>query len=120
MLLRNENVIGVVGRDREDGNRVVRERRDEGEQNSGLRERERAFELEADPARRRGELFRDVVGGTHDGEFFGSSADRGEGGRRGPSGDGGFGRLAHDGIEARELAEFEGAGLGRPGSHIWG
>ena len=52
MLLGDENVVSVEGGDGKDRDVVVRQRRDEGEQDSGLGEREWAFEFEADPARR--------------------------------------------------------------------
>src|ERR1700722_12104028 len=48
--LLNEYVVGVVGRDGEDGNAITRERLDKRQQYSGQREREWALELEADPA----------------------------------------------------------------------
>jgi hypothetical protein len=35
-ILLHENIIRIVGRNREDGDGVIRQRRDEGEQNSGL------------------------------------------------------------------------------------
>ena len=53
VLFLDQDVIRVVGRDGEDGDAVCRERLDEGEQDSGLRKRERAFEFQADPAVRR-------------------------------------------------------------------
>src|ERR1022692_3149362 len=47
----HQNVIRVKSRDGEDGDAVARQRLDEGEQDSCLGEGERAFQLQADPAR---------------------------------------------------------------------
>ena len=92
VFLRDENVVGVVSRNGEDGDAVVRQRLDEGEQHSGLRERERAFELEADPARAGIDTFRDVFGRANDRKLFWGAGDGGEIAIRGPVEDGPVGR----------------------------
>ena len=103
----DQHVIRVVGGDGEDRDAVVGERFDERKQDSGLRERERAFELEADPAVRGLHIRGKVVRRADDGEFVGGAGDRGEVAFRGPVGDGSAGSEADDGVAAGEPAEFE-------------
>src|SRR5580658_10008571 len=50
-LLLHQNIIRVICRNREERNTVIRQRPDEREQHSGLRERKRAVELKTNPAR---------------------------------------------------------------------
>ena len=70
-----QHVVCIVGRDGEDGHTILRERFDEGEQYSGLREGERAFEFQANPGRAGIGVLRDVRGGTNDREFVSRAGD---------------------------------------------
>ena len=74
----DQHVVGVESRNGEDWNGVVRQRLDEGKQHSGLREGERAFEFQADPAVGRVNIRRKIGGGADDGEFVGGAGDGGE------------------------------------------
>lgn len=104
----DEDVIGVVSADGEDGDAVAGKRLDEREQDSGLRKQEWTFELEARPARAGGDIFRNIAGGADDGKFVGGAGDRSELAARGPGGDGCVRGEAEDGVGAAELAELEG------------
>ena len=114
VLFLDENVVGVVSADGEDGDAVARERLDEGQQDSSLRKQEWAFELQAGPARAGGDIFGNVAGGADDGKFVGGAGDGDELAGGSPGGDGCVGGEAEDGVGAGELAEFE---LGR-GCHF--
>jgi hypothetical protein len=109
----DEDIVGVVGADGEDGDTVAGKRLDEGEQDSGLRKQEWAFELEARPAWTGGDIFGKNAGWADDGEFVGGAGDGGEVASD-PVGRGSIGGEAEDGVGAGESAEFE-AGVWRGG-----
>jgi hypothetical protein len=107
VLFRDENIVGVVSANGEDGDAVSGEWLDEGQQDSSLRKQEWAFELKAHPARTGRDIFWNVAGGADDGEFVDSARDRSELAARGPGGDRRVRGEAEDGVGAAELAEFE-------------
>lgn len=107
MFLRDKNVISVEGRDGEDGNAVLRERLDEGEEDPSLRKGKWAFEFEADPKQCGKVIFRDIFCRADDGKFIGCAGDGGESALCRPSGNRGIGRLAKDYEEAGEFSIFK-------------
>ncbi len=77
-LLLDQHVVRIVGRDGEDGHAIVREWFDEGKQNSSLREGERTFKFQANPALAGIDDLWEVRGGTDNREFISGAGDRGE------------------------------------------
>src|SRR5579862_1296430 len=78
VVLGNENVVGFVSRNCEDRDIVCRERFNERQEHSSLRERKRAFELEANPMRPRLVFFRNVPARANNREFVSRASDRSE------------------------------------------
>ncbi len=78
MLCFNQDVVRVKGRNRKNGHTVLSQGIDKGRQNSGLREGEWAFELEASPQTFTFRVARSLVGATNNRQLVTGSSDRGE------------------------------------------
>lgn len=106
ILLHDQNVIRVVGRDREDGYAIRRDRFDEGEQHSGLRKGKWAFEFQANPAGAGIDTVRNVLCRTNDGKFFRAARDRRKVAVSRPLGNGCIWRHTNNRVRAGKQAEF--------------
>src|SRR5208282_4053181 len=103
----HENIIRVVSRNGKDRNSAIRQRLDDREQHSGLRERKWSFEFQADPAGAGIDISRHVVGRADDGEFVVGARDGSEFPLRSPVGDWRGWSKTDNCVASRKLAELE-------------
>jgi hypothetical protein len=106
-LFQDQHVIRVIGRDGEDGNSVRRERLNERQQYSCLRERKRSLEFEADPAMWGLNVCGKIFSCADDGKFVRGTRDRCESALLGPIGNRRVGCEAHDGVVTGKAAKLE-------------
>ena len=78
VLFLDQDVVGVERGDGEYRNAALGQGIEKRSQDSGQRECEWAFQLEAGPRRFTFCVLRSLIGGADDGEFFGGSRDGGE------------------------------------------
>src|ERR1700757_2532544 len=103
----DQNVICIIGRDREDRDAIRRQRLNERQQHTSLRERKRPFELQANPTMRRRNIVRKILSLTHNRQLVACPRDRSELARRSPFGNGAIPRKPHDSISPTQPPKFE-------------
>src|SRR5215472_4545389 len=87
-VILDQNVVGVEGRDGEDGNRTIGKRLNERSKNACLRKRKWSFQLEASPVILVLNVSRNLRGEADDRYLVSSTSNRKEFALRGPRRDG--------------------------------